>query len=428
MNRFFKALGFSGGASQPEPSNAANPEPAKTPKKGGKLNQSLKSNRSYYVDLALDSWKTATEAAEWSENPDFTLYYGIIREVLKRDGRLRSQIKQAVNKVLDEPWAIVDIKTKEIDKEATELMSSKFFYDLLKIKVEAELYGVRVAELGQPVLKEMGWEFGPCFIINQENLNPKTGRLFLNFSDSTGVPYREAPFNTYLIEAGDPEDLGLFVVATYLSIMKKFSLLDWSKSGEKFMDPVLVIKTDTDNETELQNKERYAQNFGNNSYAILDKEDEIDLLERTSQTGYQLVKDLALFLNTEMAEAMNGQSATTEQKSFVGSAQVQERVAESFATARMREASFWVNDVVFPKIMTVDNGAFAYSEKLKGKKFMFLQMMKELKDPNLEEPGLDPNTGQPLDPSRTPPKPGAKKKPGQPSNQKRFDPITNQFG
>ena len=423
---------FSFGKSQPV-TNVANPTvapmaPSKKDDPKKRLHQKIRSQHSYSVDLGLDKWKTALEMAEWPDNPDFRDYYQIIRQVLKKDGRLRAQIKIAINKVLDEPWAIIDIKTKEIDKEATELMSSKMFYDILRTSIEAELWGTRVIELKEPIKTDNGWEVSGIYTINQSNLNPGLGRIYLGPEDSEGIPYREDPWNTYLIEAGDRDDLGLFEVATYLAIIKNFSLLDWSRSGEKFMDPIIGLRTDSDNEDELRNKEDYLKGVGKNSYFITDKDDEIEFLERNGTTAYKLVSDLAAFLNTEIAESINAQAAATEAKSFVGSAEVQERILDSFTTSRMRNMTFWVNDVVIPKLMTIDNGMYVYAKALKGKKFMPLQLMKELKDPNLVEPGIDPN-GDPNNPAPgkpTPPNAGAKKKPS-PSNWQRFDPIAGGF-
>jgi len=397
-------------------------------KKAGALSRRVQSIQNYHVDLGLDVWDRAIKNAEYSDFPDYREYYDLIREVLKRDGRLKAQIKIAINKVLDEPWAIIDVKTKEIDKEATDLMSSKMFFDILKTCIESELYGTRVIELGEPVMKETGWEISGVFTIPQTNINPGLGLIYLGPADATGIEYREDPYNTYILEAGDKNDLGLFQVATYLSIMKRFALLDWSRSGEKFMDPIIGLQTDSDNEQELKNKEDYLKGVGKNSYFITDKDDEIKFLERNGTNAYQLVKELASFLNTEIAESINAQAATTEAKSFVGSAEVQERVLDSFTTARMRNLTFWVNDVVFPKLMSIDGGKYVYANALKGKKFMPLQLMKEIRDPNLPDPGIDPN-GDPDNPAPgkpTPPNAGAKKKPG-PSNWQRFDPISGGF-
>jgi hypothetical protein len=412
-----------------QPQNIVTNQPVKDNGKKPRLNQKISAIRNYHVDMGLDIWDRAIKAAEYGDFPDFREYYDLIREVLKRDGRLRAQIKIAINKVLDEPWAIVDVATREIDKEATDLMSTKMFYDIMRAHIEAELYGTRIVELGQPIQKETGWEIASVFTIPQTNINPGLGRIYMGPADSEGFPYREDPFNTYLIEAGDPDDLGLYQVATYLAILKKFALLDWSRSGEKFMDPIIILQTDSDNESELKNKESWLKSMGKDPYGIFDKDDDLKLVERNGQQAFMLVQKLAEFLNTEMAESINAQAATTEQKAWAGAAQVQERILDSFTTARMRGLMFHINDVVIPKLMTIDNGMYVYAKALKGKKFMPIQLLKELRDPNLPDPGATDPNGDPNNPAPgkpTPPNAGAKKKP-EATNWQRFDPIAGGF-
>lgn len=332
-----------------------------------------------------EALETAIILAEDSSNPNRYLLILIYNQVM-RDFHLKSQISTAIKKVLKEKWVIVDEKTKKVDEDATKLFQKKWFIDLCKYQLEAEFWGHSLIEMGKLVMdEEIGnFVFEDVNLIWREHVAPEMGWIKINPNATEGIPFREAPYKTWFIEAGNPNDLGLIHIAARYSIFKKFNWGDWSSSNEKQDDPISILKTASQDTTENDKKENWLKNIRRNSYAMFDDDDELELVDRKTGKGSHLAfKDLNTALDAENSKGINGQVATADEKSFVGSAEVQERILDDYTEARLSELFFYINEKVWPWLIQANNGNTAYSN-LKDKKwipvsFLPLEMQNELK-------------------------------------------------
>lgn len=368
-----------------------------------RVSYALKRTRTYLGDIQMDVLNSAIMEAEDPTNPNRANLLEIYRQALK-DRHLRSLIRSAIVNVICEPYAIVSKKDKSINTELTDMMRKKWHRDIQKLYLEAEFWGFSVPEFGQMVWDEdrKGWAFDTVKSFPREHIRPETMEIILDPHNSTaeGFPLNEAPFNTWLLFCGDPEDIGLLCILAPGAIWKKFTMADWSRSGEKFCDPILVVRTDSDDDTENDKKEEMAANFGNNSYAIFDKEDEINLLERKNTDAYKLFVEFIKLQNDESSKAVNGQTGTTEEKAFVGSAEVHERQLDKYTETRLQDLTDFENDKHIPYLIKCNNGDSIY-KALEGHMFMPLRFLKDIKDPNEEVEELDPTNPTPPNPNKS---------------------------
>lgn len=351
---------------------------AKSEKK--RLSARLKRQRQHLANIQQDTLRFALAEAEDPEYPNRESLLAIYKDVY-RDLHLQSQIRTAIYKVISEPWAVVDPKTEKEDKELTNLLQKQWFEDLSWLSSEAEFWGTTLIEFGQLVEDpDDGIVFKDVKLFPREHVCPERGLILINPQDRHGLPYREAPFNNWLLEAGDPYDLGLLQYAARYSIYKKFSLSDWSRSGEKWTDPLLVIRSASDDEAENDKKEEFAANFGNNGYAIVDDDDEVELLERKAGQGAHLVwLDFIKLQNEENSKGVNGQVGSSDERSFVGSAEVHERILNDYTEARLRSLMYFHTDKTLPYLAQVNGGNTAYAG-LKGKAWMPYRFTKEFQE------------------------------------------------
>jgi len=361
---------------------------ANDPKK--RLSYAIRRHKTFYATLGQQELKEAIAMAEDTENPCRYYLYEIYKEVLK-DFHLLSQIRTAIFKIIKEPWAIVDPKTKQINTEATELLQKKWFQDISHYFLEAEYFGHSLIEFGQlyPDPESHKLVFKDVMLFPREHVSPEKGMILVQPTDVTGLYYREPPYNAWLIETPETHNLGLLHIAARYSIYKKFAFADWSRSGEKWGDPLLVIRSASSDEKENDKKEEFAIHFGNNGYLILDKEDEVELLERQNEKGYEINKFFAEAMDKENSKGINGQTATADEKSFVGSAEVQERVLEDLTEARLRNLFYFHNDVTLPYLINCNGGNTAYAA-LKGLAWMPLKYLKEPAATDGVKPGETP--------------------------------------
>ena len=91
----------------------------------------------------------------------------------------------------------------------------------------------------------------PCFdgvtLIPRKHVIPEYRRVITDLGQdwTTGIEYRKPPFTEWLIEAGSPDNLGLFLKAATQTIPKKNALAFWDTFAEIFGMPMRIAKTTT---------------------------------------------------------------------------------------------------------------------------------------------------------------------------------------
>ncbi len=356
--------------------------------------------------------KNAIIAAEDPENP--TLYY--LLQICKRaleDFHLRMQIRTAINEVVSEPAFLC--RDGKPDDKISKLLHKRWFEDCLKMYLQTEFWPHSLIEFHKLIDQGEGLEISKVKLFPREHVNPFTKELLLTPFDTSGIPYTDPKFNKWYLECnemdyGDSEQLGLIAIAAKYSIYKFYSLSDWSRRSEKYGSPILDYATDETDEQELQKKEDMAANFGNNSFLVRDKDDEVTLIEPKAGGDGDIYKSICDYMDAQNSKGINGQTGTSDEKAFVGGAEVHERILGTYTTARLRSLMYWVNDKLIPYLVNLENGQTAYAA-LKGYEWVPLEILREKQknDPNkpLEAPGTPP------DPNEDPNKPKGK---GGPNN------------
>ena len=154
---------------------------------------------------------------------------------------------------------------------------------------------------------------------------------------------------------------------------------DWGKSSEKWGDPHVILQTDSDDDAENAKKEKFLQNFGNNQYAMTGIDDKLSLLERkTGGNSHNIFKELIAFNNDENSKGVNGQTSTSDEKAFVGTAEVQERILEAYTIDRLTDLMYFHNEITIPFLLQYNNGDNAY-QGLKDLKWIPTALMEDEK-------------------------------------------------
>lgn len=295
------------------------------------------------VELELKTWKTAVEMAEDPIRPRRNELLRLYHRAME-DDHLLAQVRTARFTVQMGGFKIMENDTELED--ATDLLARPWFDEYLQLAVDAELYGHSLVEFNPE--RDAKGEFQNIFLVPREHVRPETGEVVLYIHDEKGLMYREPPVNKYLVEIGRPYDLGLLKVASKTVIRKEYALTDWSRRNEKYGMPFLVVRTASRNQKELDEKADMAENFGSNAWAILDDQDQIDMLESNQTFAFQSFKDYADWADKAVSILINGQTGTTEEKSFVGSAEVHERILNTYTKARMLRIQNHINYGLIP--------------------------------------------------------------------------------
>jgi len=168
-------------------------------------------------------------------------------------------------------------------------------------------------------------------LVPREYVKPEFHIVTNTYADLSGTDYLEAPYNNWCIGVGKPRDLGLYMKAAPLVIWKKNALGAWSEFVEIFGSPIRIGKTDVRDEETRANMESMLKNMGVASYGVFDTGDLIELVESNRSDAFQVFDMMIQRCNSEISKLILGQTGTLDEKAYVGSAEVQERVLKNVA-------------------------------------------------------------------------------------------------
>jgi SPP1 gp7 family putative phage head morphogenesis protein len=306
-----------------------------------------------------------------NRKPLLALYHNI-----SIDDQIVTQRRVALNTIIRAPFQIVDQKGKP-NKDLDKLLRRPWFHAYLRHDVDSEFYGHSLMEFNPEMTNG---EFNDIVLFPREFVRPEFGDALSRINDTSGVLYRDNKEYPYLLEIGDVDDLGILLYCTIPAIRKKYSDTDWSIASEKFGMPFLVVRTQSRQDNELDAKENMAKNFGTNGYAILDDADEINMLERSNGVNAHLVYfERIKYADEQIAKIINGQNSTSDVKSFVGSAEVHERILNDFSFARMTRIEYNINFVLFPFLIR-------HGYPLSGYRFEFKELVEKEKEATEQAP------------------------------------------
>ena len=313
--------------------------------KQNRLSYQLKRTSTPMAKAEMSLWKRAVESATDPERPDRTDLYSLYQLAVS-DAHLFSQINSRKIKTIGAPFSVG--KENKPNKELTEMLKRPWFGDFISLALDSLFYGHSLIEFGQLV----DGHFQDVRLIDRNLVIPEKGLVVAKTGDDKGLPFRDAPFNDYLIEIGLPDNIGLLKDAVPEVIWKRNARSDWSVRSEKFGMPVVVIRTSSTDAKELDAKETMAANIGSNGYAILHIDDQVEFHESQHSDAYQVYLEQARFCDEQLSKLILGQTGVSDKKSFVGAAEVHERMMNEYIERDMRWLENVINYQLFPFLIT----------------------------------------------------------------------------
>lgn len=293
------------------------------------------------VKMEMNTLNSAVESALYPMRPDRRELIAIYRKS-ETDPHVLSQCEIAKSKLCGEPFIIS--RGGAEDADLTAFFKAPWFEQFIKTCFDAIMWGYTLVEFGP--LNNGTWSYVKTF--PRRHVEPFSRNILIRPGDISGIPYGDKPEALYLFEISEPEDIGLLQVISREVIWKNFARTDWSQASEKFGMPLLYVKTATDNKDELDRIEALCRNFASNGYIIADMEDDVSILETAKSDIFRIYQENARFCDEQISKCINGQTSTSDQKAFTGSAEVHERILADFHMARLRYVSNLVNYSLFP--------------------------------------------------------------------------------
>lgn len=267
----------------------------------------------------------------------------IMYENAWKDSQVIAEREKAESYLITEPFEVLE--GEAVDKEKTKLFERPWFTHFITIAMYTDFWEYTLAEFQEQ--DEKG-EFTDVKVFPRKHVRPFERQIVLNPTDREGISYEGNEYDFFLLELGDADNAGKLESICREVIWKTFARSDWSEYNERFGKPILDFAIDTSNEDEIKEKEEMAAGFGANGWIIRDVEEEVNITQVASRASAENFKDMALFCDSQISKLMNGQTGTTDEKAFEGSAEVHERVLDKFNEARLKRIQDIVNYKLFP--------------------------------------------------------------------------------
>jgi hypothetical protein len=194
--------------------------------------------------------------------------------------------------------------------------------------------------------------------IPMSHFNSKKGIILKAPGDATGWQYKEGSLAPYYIQVGKDADIGLLAQMAPIVLAKKLGLGSWLDYVEKYGVPSLFITTDREDDARLNQLFEAASNFKSNGFMVGRGSEKFEVGKDSSGGNPDNFDKLIERSNTEISKRILGGSGLTDEKSYVGSSEIQFRLAgDRFESDKLLVKNV-INQQLFPRLMKF-SGAYS---------------------------------------------------------------------
>ena len=299
----------------------------------------------------IADWRRAWQMAINVDSPNRQYLYDIYRDV-DADAHLSGCVRQRQGFVMAKSFKLTDDKGDE-QEEAKHYFDQAWFKQLCRLTLDSVEWGHSLIELGDVITDGDGC---PCYsgvrLLPRKHVIPEKGRILTSLGQdwTTGIDYRSAPFTDWLIEAGRPDDLGLYLKAALHTIPKKNMLAFWDTFGEIFGMPMRIAKTSSRDPGELNRLNDMLMKAGASQTAVMPIDTEMQFIESTRGDAYNVYNQRVDRANSELSKLIIGQTMTIEDGSSLSQSQTHLQVFQNLVEEDADMLRDVVNNQLIPRM------------------------------------------------------------------------------
>ena len=288
-------------------------------------------------------FKMAVQSAESPLYPNRFLLTQTYQQVVL-DGQIQSAMLQRKMRVLSQKFHIKN-SSGEVDEDKTDLLNQQWFYDFINLALDSMYWGFTTIQFS-PIVDS---KFLNVEEIPRIYVVPELDLIRSNTATITeGVKFTEKPYSNWCLGIGKKRDLGMLMKLAPYVIWKNNAMGAWAEFAEIFGVPIRITKTDVRDETMRKNAENMMKNMGVATWSVLDLQDNFELLEASRTDSFNVFDKMVERCNSEISKIILGQTGTTDEKSFSGSAEVHGDIANQIGKQDMLWMQFVVNGQLLP--------------------------------------------------------------------------------
>lgn len=268
------------------------------PNKQFVMNVVEKSVSTTRADMAVR--KTALDMARKAEEPKFYPLQNLLTEIMM-DTHLFSQVQNRINKSVAASFLITDLNGTTNEEVTNALQNATWVTTLNREIVRSRFFGHSLIELYYDANQILQTR-----LIKRTNVDPRNGLFYPDYAEDKFIKYREIPeYGKWVLEFGEPYDLGILTNCIPHVLMKRFAQSCWSELCEIYGIPPRILKTNTQDASMLNRGKQMLQDMGAAAWMIIDETEEFQFAQGVSTNG-DVYKNLIQLCNNENSMAIQG--------------------------------------------------------------------------------------------------------------------------
>lgn len=292
----------------------------------------------------LNDWVEARSARYDPWNPTTYQIQQLYKDALL-DNHLAGAIDtQRILPILNKAFVFRDQQEK-VDSDLSRLISGRWFREIVREAMNSIFFGYSLIfceHLSDPLRRRV-------VFVNRENVIPERGIIVPNPMVTSGehIAYTDYP-SFFAFASLGANRIGTLESIAPLTIYKRHSWASWDEFEQIFGLPIRVARTAINTKQHHDELQDWLQAMGSASYAIFDKNTDIELHESQHKDAYHIYLEKVNAVNKEISKRILGQTMTTEDGSSQSQAEVHLRILDEVRKADTAEVTDWLNDTLLP--------------------------------------------------------------------------------
>ncbi|MDR0677685.1 MAG: DUF935 domain-containing protein [Holosporaceae bacterium] len=296
----------------------------------------------------IDTWRKAWQMAINPENPQRLRLYDVYTDVCA-DAHVSGCIDQRTGMVMQKAFKIIDNNGNE-KPELTELLEANWFKEFCAFVLDSRYWGHSLIEFGDLLTSSTGnLYFERVSLVPRRHVIPEFGLIVKEAGDEpkNGIDYKKGKLSQWVIDAGDPFDLGLLLKVSPSALSKKNMLAYWDNFGELFGMPVRIATTTSRDEKEITKTEKMLEDMGAKSWALFPEGTTVEFKESSRGDAFNVYDRRIDRANSEISKCLLNQTMTIDSGSSYSQSEVHLEVFKNIVES---DADF-LRDIINNKLL-----------------------------------------------------------------------------
>ena len=320
-------------------------------KAGGVLNK-INHQELYRPVIQITDWRQGLESWESKQSPDRSSLHEVYQEIIL-DPQVAAKVNVAQLRIEASEFQLVDDSGSE-NSDLTSIFRAEWFSKFIQESLNSDYYGHTLFQFPDSH-KEFSFNANDIVIVprwlvlpNGHYSNGYQGIVVPTPGAQEGVFIEKGRLSKRLLGIGDKNDFGMFSAIAPLYIYKKNAMSYWSGYQQRFGEPTMAIKMETDDNDTHKDYQNFLRNRGTNSGLIMRGEDDATLLTDNTNDPYNIYLNMMTYCDDGISKGLDGNTLTTDSGGGKTKGDVHADVSKVYHLGRLKRLAYAVNDHLIP--------------------------------------------------------------------------------